>query len=99
MFQPGDQVIYRMTKHSTQPGPRARDINPADKGDSYSYVVDKFWVVADVLDDGRLILRTRRGKEHCVPPTDPQLRRANWLAKVLHGSRFPTGVTSEEATS
>jgi len=99
MFQAGDQVIYRMTKHSTHPGPRARDINPANMGDNYSYVVDKFWVVANVLEDGRLILRTRRGKEHCVPPTDPQLRRANWLAKILHGSRFPAETNADEATA
>jgi len=57
-------------------------------GDGYSYNVDKFWVVARVLDDGRLLVVTRRGKEHVVDPGDPNLRRASWWERLKYQRRF-----------
>ena len=69
-YHRGDWVIYKKSKYSTQPGPRAKNVSPAQSGDKYAYTVDKFWVVADVLEDGRLVLRTRRGKEHTVGADD-----------------------------
>jgi hypothetical protein len=88
-YTSGDLVIYRKTKHSNSPGPRAKEIHPAPRGDDYSYLVDKFWVVDEVRQDGRLVLRTRRGKTHVVDPQDPCLRAARWWEKLLHGNRFP----------
>jgi hypothetical protein len=87
-FHMGDWVIYRKTKFSTHPGPRAENVNPARYGDDYSYTVDKFWVVIAVRDDGRLLLRTRRGKEHVVKPDDPNLRKANWWERWRYKDRF-----------
>jgi hypothetical protein len=87
-FQSGDWVVYRKSKHGPAPGPRARQISPATQGEDYGYVVDKFWVVAESLDDGRVRLRTRRGKEHLIPAVDPILRRARWWERWLHRSRF-----------
>jgi hypothetical protein len=87
-FKPGDRVVYRKTKHSTTPGPRAKQISPAPQGEDYGYVVEKFWVVVEVLDDGRVRLRTRRGKEHLISAADPNLRRANWWQSWLYRSRF-----------
>ena len=100
MFQRGEPVIYRLTKSSMKPGPRAQKVAPAPQGDTYSYLVEKFWVVRDVLSDGRVVLATRRGKEHVIDADDPNLRRARWWERIVYRSRFP-GIErgSREATS
>lgn len=95
MFEVGDRVIYRVTKHSSHPGPRARDVRGAPQGETYSYAVDKFWVIAGGSDDGRLLLRTRRGKEHLVRPDDPNLRQARWWERLFYSHRFPNRDASE----
>jgi hypothetical protein len=87
-LKPGDWVIYRMQKSSVSPGPRAREVWAAEGGDEYYYVVDKYWIVQEVLADGRIRLRTRRGKEHVVGSRDPRLRRPRWWERWLLGSRF-----------
>ncbi len=87
-FQPGDCVIFRMPKTSVHPGPRARNVRPARFGDTYRYTVDKCWVVQDILEDGRLVLRTRRGKIHTVDPNDPRLRRPSWWELLRYRQRF-----------
>ena len=96
-FHPGDWVVYKKTKHSTQPGPRAQHISPAAGGDNYAYTVDKFWVVAAVRRDGQLVLHTRRGKQHVVSPSDPHLHRASWWQRLLYRSRFIAVPSGEEA--
>ncbi len=87
-YRVGDCVIYRKTKHSEHPGPRARRISPAPNGEEYTYLVDKFWVVEDVQDDGGIVLRTRRGKQHTVSAHDPKLRKARLWERVWFRSRF-----------
>lgn len=87
-FQVGDRVLYRRTKFSRQPGVRARNITPMPHGDGYSYNVDKFWVVSAIQPDGRLVVVTRRGKEHVVHPDDPNLRRASWWERLKYQRRF-----------
>jgi hypothetical protein len=87
-FKPGDWVLYRKPKHSVIPGPRARDIAAASNGDEYSYVVTKFWTVEEVLADGRLKLRTRRGKTHLINPSDTNLKRIAWWKRWFYKSRF-----------
>jgi hypothetical protein len=89
MYRRGDRVIYRVTKHSSHPGRRAKDVTPEPMGEFYSYEVDKYWVVADVVGDGKLRLRTRRGKEHVVDPNDDRLRHAHWWEKLFYKNRFP----------
>lgn len=84
----GDWVVYRMHKYSTSPGPRAKEVSAAPRGETYSYVVDKFWVVNELLDDGRVQLVTRRGKQHTLPVGDPNLRLANWWVRWVYGGRF-----------
>jgi hypothetical protein len=89
-YKPGDPVIFRVTKHSYRPGRRAQSIHPAPHGDAYTYQVDKFWVVADIRDDGKLLLlRTRRGKTHDIKADDPNLRHATWWERLWHSDRFP----------
>jgi hypothetical protein len=87
-FKPGDWVIYRLQKTSSSPGRRAKKIMPAEHGDTYSYLVEKYWIVQEILPDAQLRLRTRRGKERVVPANDPRLRRARWWERVVYASRF-----------
>jgi hypothetical protein len=87
-WQPGDWVVYRKQKRSTAPGPRAEKIYPAPAGDMYSYVVEKYWTVKEVLTDGTMRLQTRRGKEHVISIDDPRLRRPRWWERLRLASRF-----------
>lgn len=91
-IEPGDFVIYRKTKHSTHPGRRAANIQPARHGETYSYTVDKYWTVLAVQPDGRLLVGTRRGKRLHVSANDPMLHRATWLERILYRSRFPVPI-------
>lgn len=87
-FQPGDWVVYHKTKWSTDPGPRAQNVQPASGGDQYVYNVDKYWVVSEVRPDGSLVLITRRGKQHVLDSDLPSLRKANWIERFRYRSRF-----------
>ncbi len=88
-YRRGDPVIFRVTKSSYRPGPRARNIHPAPHGESYSYAVDKFWMVVEELGSDMLLLQTRRGKTHRIHAHDPQLRHATWWERLRYGARFP----------
>lgn len=98
-FRPGDLVVYRKAKQSPKPGPRATRISPALHGDNYSYVVDKFWVVDAVGEDGDLLLRTRRGKQHRTSSDDPNLRHASLMTRLLYATRFPEPPARIEASN
>lgn len=88
-YKPGDPVIFRVTKQSTDPGPRAVDVHPAQSGETYSYQVDKFWAVSELLTGDMLQLVTRRGKQRSVAKSDLRLRHARWWERWLYGDRFP----------
>ncbi len=88
-FQIGDPVIYMMTKQSSHPTLRATKVSPSAHGDQYNYVVEKFWVVSEITEDGNLIVQTRRGKSRELSKTDPNLKRANWWHRWLYRNRFP----------
>ena len=99
-FQVDDCIVYRKTKSSLHPGQRARLVAPASNGDTYSYCVDKFWVVVSVSSDGTVMAKTRRGKLHRLNPNDPNLRHATLLETFFERSRFPSsGFTPEAALS
>ena len=85
----GDGIVYRKQKVSAHPSARAYDIHPAGQGETYSYCVDKFWVVKDVLRDGRIVVLTRTQKEHYLEPHDPNLRKAGLMARLRYRNRFP----------
>lgn len=87
-FESGDWVVYLKQKVSTSPGPRARSTSPAQNGETYNYVVEKYWVVESHTSDGLLNLRTRRGKQHSVRIDDPLLRKASWWERWFFASRF-----------
>ncbi len=86
---PGDPLIYRKPKVSPHPGPRARNIQPTENGDVYSYEVDKFWTVANVLDDGGVLAVTRTGKKVYLSPEDERLRKARLTERLRYRRRFP----------
>lgn len=88
-FESGDIVVYRVTKYSNHPGPRAQGVKALPKGENYCYAVDKYWVVATVEQNGHLRLRTRTGKEHLVDPRDRNLRHANIWERWFKRDRFP----------
>jgi len=96
-IQTGDWVIYRKTKFSTHPGPRAQNVLPAENGDEYAYTVDKFWIVAEVRTDGSLLLKTRRGKTHVVPPGHLNLRKANLWERWRYRGRFEAIAATPQA--
>lgn len=88
-YRPGDFVVFRAHKHTTRPGRRAQNVRPDRSGDAYSYDIEKFWVVQSVLPNGRLQLRTRRGKLRECYASDPQLRRASFWERLWYRKRFP----------
>ena len=85
----GDKVVYAKDKHSGSPGQRAQDVTASPKGDGYSYIVEKYWIVKEIKEDGRLLLKTRRGKEHLIEADDPSLRAASLWERVFLARRFP----------
>ena len=87
-WSPGDWAVYRKSKVSNAPGPRATNVHAAPKGDSYTYIVDKFWVVEELLPEGDLRLRTARGKTHVIRQNDPNLRRPSFVQRLVWRNRF-----------
>ncbi|GIW78837.1 MAG: hypothetical protein KatS3mg105_0644 [Gemmatales bacterium] len=89
-FDVGDLVVYRKHKFTSHPGPRAKHIAPAPHGDSYSYLVDKFWIVTELSENQKeMVLMTRTGKKHRVSVDDPNVRHANWWERLFLRHRFP----------
>jgi hypothetical protein len=90
MIEVGTKVIYRKTKYSRRPGPRAASITPARHGDSYAYVVEKYWLVVARKSPDEIIVQTRRGKRLTLNTNDVNLRAASFLDRLLYGRRFPS---------
>lgn len=97
-FRRGDVVVVARQKYSTSPGPRAREVSPATSGDSYSYIVDKYWLVKS-CEDGELRLLTRTGKEHVIPADDFRVRKPTIWERLFSRSRFPSQELLETAGS
>ncbi len=87
-LKPGDWVIYRKQKISKSPGERAVDVRPSSGGEMYQYMVDKFWVVDEVLSNGQVRLCTRRGKQHTVDGDDTRLRTPRLWERWWYRDRF-----------
>lgn len=88
-FRRGDVVVVARQKYSTSPGPRARDVSPASSGDSYSYIVDKFWIVKS-CQDRELRLLTRTGKEHVISADDFRVRKPTLWERLFVRHKFPS---------
>jgi hypothetical protein len=85
----GDAIVYRKQKVSVHPSPRAYDVQPAGQGETYRYFIDKYWVVENVLRDGRVLVATRTHKRHCLKSNDPNLRKAGLILRLRYRHRFP----------
>lgn len=95
-WRAGDWAIYRKSKRSTHPGERAFEIKANVKGETYAYVVDKFWVVDAVLEDGTIVLKTARGKKHHIAPDDRNLVRPNLWTRLRWTERFLSIANQEQ---
>ncbi len=89
MLRSGSHVVYCKTKHSTHPGPRARNVSPSRHGDAYSYCVEKFWLVEKYIAQEKIVVVTRRGKRREVDINDPNLRPATLFDRIRYWGRFP----------
>jgi len=78
-----------MPKFSSSPGQRAINVRPSTGGENYSYEVEKYWEVSDIIDQDHIELMTRTGKRHVVSTDDKRLRLASWLDRIFSGDRFP----------
>ncbi len=87
--------MYQVTKHSNHPGVRAKSIRPSAHGDHYSYTIKKFWRVVRQTPEGRIVVRTRRGKQRIISPNDPSLHSVSWWERIAYRSRFPAAVDKE----
>jgi hypothetical protein len=98
-WKAGDWAVYRKSKRSTTPGPRATSVKACSKGENYTYIVDKFWIVDSMLPGDRLLLRTARGKTHVIDANDPNLRKPSWLRRLLWRERFRSAEASVASNS
>jgi len=96
-WKPGDWIVYRMTKHGVAPGRRAHHVSATPKGESYNYLVDKFWVIDSVSPNGDLYVRTPGGKTRVISANDPNARRARWWHRLQWGARFRTAEAKRQA--
>ena len=87
-FVIGDWVVYCKTKYGNHPSRRAKNIVASESGDGYSYSIDKFWLVENVLADGQLLLQTRGGKQHLIDENDPNLRLATLWDRICNCACF-----------
>ncbi len=94
-YNPGDPVVYQVTKHSSRPGGRAESISPSAHGDYYTYTIKKFWRVVRQTPEGSVVVRTRRGKQRILSPGDPSLHRVSWWERIAYRSRFPVEVEED----
>ncbi len=84
----GQFVIFRKSKTSTRPSPRAKDLRPAKHGDTYTYIIDKFWKVVQVFDDDTIEIETRRGKRNRLSANDPLLRKVYPWERLIFRNRL-----------
>jgi len=96
-FRVGDRVVFTRDKHTTKPGPRAKNVVATPHGEMYEYQVDKYWLVIGLQGNDQLVLKTR-GKQHLFPASDPRLRKASLWERFFKSKLFPT-MSSPEFSS
>jgi len=85
----GAPVVYQSTETSTCPSRDAYDVHPAEHGDYYYYLTNKYWRVAEVRPDGWIVARSALMEHHYLRRDDPNLRKASLLERLRYGGRFP----------
>ena len=84
----GEFVVFSKLKTSSHPSPRAKAIHPAQHGEYYSYIIEKFWKVVQVIDDETIEVETRRGKRHRLNKNTLLMRKAGLLHQLFSRHRF-----------
>jgi len=87
-YKVGDKIIYHKPKSSLRPSQKARQVYPLEHGEAYHYIVDKFWEVAQVHEDGTLEVVTRTGKKNRLLANDPNISKVNPIQHLLYRKRF-----------
>ena len=64
-------------------------MHPAEHGDLYYYLTNKYWRVEEVLPDGWIVARTPLMEQHYLRRDDPNLRKANVVERLRYAARFP----------
>lgn len=80
-FALNDWIVYSRQETSDHPVRGAHDVNPAERGDSYSYMKDELWQVVRVNPDGSCSAQGPDGTVHHVRARDPHVRKASWLRR------------------
>jgi hypothetical protein len=83
-----DWVVYHESEFSTHPTPEAHDVRPAEHGELYSYVVDRFLRVVRVNPDGTIDAVSASGRAHHVAISDPQLEKVGWWNRLFRRRFF-----------
>jgi hypothetical protein len=83
-----DWVIYHQPEASTHPRSGARDVQPAELGEMYSYVIDHFLRVIRVNADGTIDAVGRSGRVHRLTGSDPLLEKAGWWNRLARRRLF-----------
>ena len=84
----GNFIVYQKEKISAHPSPRAENVFPARHGDTYSYVIEKFWKVLRVFEDDSIEIGTRCGKRRILPQGDHRVRKAGLWERLFFKDRF-----------
>ena len=87
-YKVGDFIVFRKWKSSTHPSPRAKETYPSKHGDTYTYGIDKYWKVVEIIDGDTIEVETRRGKRHRLSLKTAKFRKMNFLDRWLMGREF-----------
>jgi len=82
-YKVGDWIVFRKWKASTNPSPRAKDMYPSQHGDMYTYGIDKYWKVVEIIDEDEIEVETKRGKRHRLSINTTKFRKMNFLDRWL----------------
>jgi len=85
----GSPVVYQVAETSTCPTSEAYDVHPAEHGDYYYYLTNRYWRVEEVRPDGWIVARSALMEHHYLRGDDPNLRKASLLERLRYGGRFP----------
>jgi hypothetical protein len=85
----GSPIVYQVTETSTCPTRDAYDVHPAEHGDYYYYLTNRYWRVEEVRPDGWIVARSALMEQHYLRGDDPNLRKASLIERLRYGGRFP----------
>ena len=88
-LQVGAPIIYRKLEISTCPSRDAYQVRPAEKGEFYYYLTNKYWRVEAVQPDGWIVARSPLMETHLLRRDDPNLHRATLFERLRYAPRFP----------